>query len=85
MSKNIEKSPYIKIINNNQIHSKKPIFEKSKFLINSSYENKTIYIYNGLNFTKQKITSNMIGYKLGSFIRTRKPHKYKKKKKKKII
>jgi ribosomal protein S19 len=40
-------------------------------------------IYNGKNFIKLKITKDMLGYKFGEFINTKKKHIYKKLKKKK--
>lgn len=43
---------------------------------------KTVLIYNGKLFVKQKITIEMIGHKFGEFSFTRKIYQYKKKKKK---
>lgn len=43
---------------------------------------KTVLIYNGKLFVKQKITVEMIGHKFGEFSFTRKIYQYKKKKKK---
>lgn len=40
----------------------------------------TINIHNGKNFSKIKITSSMIGHKLGEFSPTRKKFSFKKKK-----
>lgn len=42
--------------------------------------NKSIDIHNGKNYVTLKITENMVGYKLGEFIPTRKVFSFKKKK-----
>lgn len=41
----------------------------------------TLQVYNGKTFTTIKIIEEMINYKLGEFINTRKQFSYKKKKK----
>lgn len=42
---------------------------------------KTIQIHNGKSFTKVTVLKEMVGHKLGEFVRTRKNFKYKKNKK----
>lgn len=52
---------------------KKPIIFKSKnMIILPILVNKICLIYNGKTYVKLKITENMVGYKLGEFISTRK-------------
>lgn len=52
---------------------KKPIIFKSKnMIILPILINKTCLIYNGQTYITLKITENMVGYKLGEFISTRK-------------
>lgn len=43
----------------------------------------TVQVYNGKTFVAVKIVDEMIGYKLGEFVLTRKQFSYKKKKNKK--
>lgn len=72
MSRNKKKSPffkYHKIINNNKKWIK--IFNKNLVIMPQDINN--IYnIYNGQNFIRLKIIKDMIGYKFGEFIYTRK-------------
>lgn len=51
-------------------------------IILPEFLDKTVLIYNGKQFVKQKINSSMIGHKFGEFSFTRKIYQYKKKKKK---
>jgi ribosomal protein S19 len=82
MSRNKKKSPFFKynLINNQKKWIK--IFNKNLVImpkdIDVNYD-----IYNGKNFIKLKITKDMLGYKFGEFINTKKKHIYKKFKKKK--
>lgn len=43
---------------------------------------KDVWIYNGQNYIKRKITENMVGHKFGEFAYTRKRYVFKKSKKK---
>lgn len=67
MSRSKWKGPYI----NNKIFSR-------ELLLTKFFLNKAIYIYNGKILTKLLITENMIGYKAGEFVLTRKKFNYKK-------
>jgi ribosomal protein S19 len=66
MNRSYRKGPYI-----NNHFSKNSIIPS--FLIN-----KTVVLHNGNTFEEVTITSSMVGFKLGEFIKTRKPFKYKK-------
>lgn len=46
-----------------------------------TFVGKTVQVHNGKDFTKIIIIKEMIGHKLGEFVKTRKTFKYKKKKK----
>jgi ribosomal protein S19 len=50
-------------------------------IIFPTFVGKTVQIHNGKNFTKVTIIKEMVGHKLGEFVRTRKTFKYKKNKK----
>lgn len=54
-------------------------FAKTSTII-PKFIGKTIDVYNGKSFTKIKIIEEMVGYKLGEFVATRKKFSYKKKK-----
>jgi ribosomal protein S19 len=56
---------------------------KRDSVIFPTFVGKTVQIHNGKNFTKLVIIKEMVGHKLGEFIKTRKTFTYKKKKKKK--
>ena len=45
---------------------------KANFFIDSSFLNKNVLIYNGNNFISLSIKSEMIGFRFGDFITTRK-------------
>jgi len=81
MSRNSKKSPFFKynLINNQKKWIQ--IFNKN-LIIMPEYIDYTFNIYNGKNFIKLKIIKDMIGYKFGEFINTRKRYTYKKNKKK---
>jgi ribosomal protein S19 len=49
-------------------------------IISPKYLNVQFEVYNGKSFTKIQVTKNMIGYKLGQFVKTRKEFSFKKKK-----
>jgi ribosomal protein S19 len=70
MKRSLRKGPYI--------NSKKTIFKNS--LITSAFINKTVIVYTGNSFENVLITKEMIGFKFGEFIKTRKSFNYKKKK-----
>jgi ribosomal protein S19 len=55
---------------------------KRDSVIFPTFVGKTVQIHNGKNFTKLVIIKEMVGHKLGEFIKTRKTFTYKKKKKK---
>lgn len=87
MSRAKWKSPYIShdLINNfKKIKTKKyskEIFTDSRSsTILPYFVGRTIHIHNGKNFSKIKITENMIGKKLGEFSPTRKKFSFKQKK-----
>ena len=82
MSRNNQKSPFFKynLTNNNQNKWIK-IFNKNLIIMPKDID--CIYnIYNGQIFIKIKIIKDMIGYKFGEFINTKKRYIYKKAKKK---
>lgn len=56
------------------------LYDKSLFIL-PEYTNHIFYIYTGKIFVKLTIYPEMIGYKFGNFVYTRKKHVYKKKKK----
>ena len=82
MSRNNKKSPFFKynLINNQKKWIK--IFNKNLVIMPQDID-VNYNIYNGKNFIKLKITKDMLGYKFGEFINTKKKHIYKKLKKKK--
>jgi ribosomal protein S19 len=49
-------------------------------IISPKYLNAKFEVYNGKTFTKIQVTQNMLGYKLGAFVKTRKEFSFKKKK-----
>ena len=80
MSRSTNKGPFF---NSNLIDENKKwikIFNKNLVIL-PEYLNYIFSIYNGKTFIKVKITEEMIGYKFGEFINTRKRYIYKKKKK----
>lgn len=86
MSRSKWKGPYINekmLINLNthnlNLQKNYKIFNKS-FIIIPKFIGLTFNIYNGKNFSKLKITEEMLGHKLGEFILTRKKFNFKKKK-----
>lgn len=56
---------------------------KASFFIDSSFLNKNVLVYNGNNFIPLSIKSEMIGFRFGDFITTRKNFTFPKKKTKK--
>ena len=84
MSRSQYKGPYFKtnLIQNTKIlkNTWTKIYNKNLIIL-SQYVNKVFRIYNGKIFISLKINSNMVGYKFGEFVYTRKKHVYKKKKK----
>ena len=82
MSRNNKKSPFFKY---NLINKKKKwiqIFNKNLVIMPQDID-VNYNIYNGKTFIKLKITKDMLGYKFGEFINTKKKNIYKKEKKKK--
>jgi ribosomal protein S19 len=81
MSRNIKKSPFFKynFLKNTKQWIK--IFNKNLIIMPKDIDY-IYYIYNGQTFIKIKIIQDMIGYKFGEFINTKKRHIYKKMKKK---
>lgn len=81
------KGPYLKNkllqkIEKNDSNSKNIIKTTSKnSIIVPKFVGITLQVYNGKTFTTIKIIEEMINYKLGEFINTRKQFSYKKKKK----
>jgi ribosomal protein S19 len=65
----------------NQNNLQKFYFQSKSSYILPCFENKNVYIYNGKKFNLLKITTDMIGYKFGEFILTKKKPVYTKKKK----
>lgn len=87
MSRAKWKSPYVSndlISNFKMIKNKKyieEIFTKSRSsTILPYFVGQIVNVYNGKNFSKIKITENMIGRKLGEFSPTRKKFSFKQKK-----
>ena len=54
---------------------------KRNSIIFPTFVGKTVQVHNGKDYTKITIIKEMIGHKLGEFVKTRKTFKYKKKKK----
>ena len=54
---------------------------KRNSIIFPTFVGKTVQVHNGKDYTKIIIIKEMIGHKLGEFVRTRKAFKYKNKKK----
>jgi small subunit ribosomal protein S19 len=68
------------LINKSLLTNSKEIITKSRnTLILPKYLGKTIQIHNGKIFTKITIVKEMIGHKLGEFVKTRKTFKFKNK------
>lgn len=81
MSRNTKKAPFFKynLINNQKKWIK--IFNKNLVIMPKDVDI-NYNVYNGKTLIKLKITKDMLGYKFGEFINTRKKHIYKKTKKK---
>lgn len=58
----------------------KNILSKSSKII-PKFVNKTFFVYNGKTFIKLLITKQMLNYRVGEFVFTRKNFSFKKKKK----
>lgn len=54
---------------------------KRNSIIFPNFVGKTVQVHNGKDYIKIIIIKEMIGHKLGEFVKTRKTFKYKKKKK----
>jgi ribosomal protein S19 len=61
----------------------KKIYNRSLTILNF-FKNKVFFVYNGKIFISLKITKEMIGYKFGEFIFTKKKPIFKSKKDKKL-
>lgn len=85
MARSKWKGPYInkKLLELIQNYKKnKQIFTNSRnSTIIPIFVNKTINVHNGKIYQKLKIIENMVGYKLGEFVPTRKNFSFKKNKK----
>jgi ribosomal protein S19 len=69
------------IYSKNFLLTNKTIKTLSKnILLSPNHLNAQFEVYNGKTFSKVQVTKEMIGCKLGEFVRTRKEYFYKKKK-----
>ena len=76
------KTPFTSIINKQLVIDVSNIkTNRRNSIIFPTFVGKTVQIHNGKNFTKVTIIKEMVGHKLGEFVRTRKTFKYKKNKK----
>lgn len=82
MSRNSKKSPFFKYNLRNNKKKWIKIFNKNLVIMPKDIDF-IFNVYNGKEFIKIKILKEMIGYKFGEFINTRKKYVYKKNKKKK--
>lgn len=78
MSRSKYKGPFFKV---NFIKKKWIRIKNKNLTILPEYIKHSVSIYNGKRFINLKIKKNMIGFKFGEFIYTRKKHIYIKKKK----
>lgn len=78
MSRSKYKGPFFKV---NLLNKKKQfkLYNKNLIIL-PEHIHLFVKIYNGKNFINLKIIKEMIGYKFGEFIYTKKKHIYKKKK-----
>jgi len=76
INKKINIKNRVKINNKNGF---KELHIKSNTIL-PNFIDKSITVYNGKSFKNLLINKNMIGYKIGEFIRTRKEFSFKKKK-----
>jgi len=68
------------LINENLTNYTKNIkTEPRNLVILPFYIGKTVLVHNGKTFTKVTIVREMVGHKLGEFVKTRKTFKFKKK------
>lgn len=85
MARSKWKGPYVQedlLKSLQNIKIKKVIFTKSRnSTIIPAFVNKTIHVHNGKIYQKLKIIEDMVGYKLGEFVTTRKAFSFKKTKK----
>jgi small subunit ribosomal protein S19 len=82
MSRSKWKSPYIESTIWHQIHEKKKhlkIFSRNSYIL-PQFINLNFKVHNGKSFINLSITKNMIGYKFGEFVPTRKKFSFKKNK-----
>jgi len=85
MARSKWKGPYI----NKELLESIKNYKKNKQVFTNSrnstiipvFVNKTINVHNGKIYQKLKIVENMVGYKLGEFVPTRKNFSFKKNKK----
>lgn len=69
------------LINEYLLTDSKDIVTKSRgTTILPKYIGKTVLIHNGKSFVKISLSKEMVGHKLGEFVKTRKTFKFKKKK-----
>lgn len=78
MSRSQYKGPFFQLhlFKNNK---KKTIYNKNLTII-PKYMNSYVSVYNGSRFVSLKIKENMVGYKFGEFLYTRKRFSFKKNK-----
>jgi len=57
------------------LSKKKYIKSNKNKIITALLKNKVFFIYNGVKYIKIKIKPSMIGYKLGSLIKTKKKYR----------
>jgi len=81
--RSIWKGPYFsqKIYKNITVQTSKKIYflKKKNSVIVPEFVNKKFKVYNGKTFFDLHVTANMVGYKFGFFIFTRKIHIFKQK------
>ena len=68
---------------NNLSKSGKYIFYRKSVVLTKDYIGKTVKIHNGKDLIERKVTSQMLGLKIGQLILTRSLYEHDKKKKKK--
>ena len=85
MSRSIWKGPFINVSLIKKVNSNKPVIETRarNCVLLPQFVGKSISVYNGKKFIRILITEDMIGHKLGEFVKTRLRTKHKIKKKSK--
>ena len=85
MSRSIWKGPFINVSLIKKVNSNKPVIETRarNCVLLPQFVGKSISVYNGKKFIRILVTEDMIGHKLGEFVKTRLRTKHKTKKKSK--